>query len=62
MGRKTLFTVRMNSTKRLILVTLDERLRRTESDTVRWLVRQKAEELELTFNSGDVVNGGDIAQ
>lgn len=40
------FAMRVNSEERQMLVALAERLQRTQSDAVRWLIREATRELE----------------
>ena len=44
--RLNTFAMRMNSEERRMLVALAERLQRTQSDTVRLLIREAVRELE----------------
>jgi hypothetical protein len=45
MRRIQSFGMRMNSSERQLLHTVAQRLERTESDLIRWLIREKAREL-----------------
>jgi hypothetical protein len=45
MNRVDNFTLRMNSDERQLITVVAQRLERTESDTVRFLLREKAREL-----------------
>jgi hypothetical protein len=45
MNRVDNFTLRMNSDERQLITVVAQRLERTESDTVRYLLREKAREL-----------------
>ena len=45
--RSQAFTFKCTSEERKIIRTLAERLQRTESDAVRWVVKQAASELQV---------------
>lgn len=45
MIRNDNFTLRMNAAERQLITAVAQRLDRTESDTVRYLLREKAREL-----------------
>jgi hypothetical protein len=47
MNRDDNFTLRMNSVERQLITVVAQRLERTESDTVRYLLREKARELGI---------------
>ena len=47
MNRDGNFTLRMNSDERQLITVVAQRLERTESDTVRYLLREKARALGL---------------
>jgi len=47
MNRVDNFTLRMNSDERQLITVVAQRLERTESDTVRYLLREKARALGL---------------
>ena len=61
MTRDHNFTLRVNRVERLLIATIAARLDRTESDTMRLLVREKAHELGVTMseaqNSGAALSG-----
>ena len=48
MERKILFTMRLNKNERLLIKALANRLERSQSDALRFLVRVAAEELNVT--------------
>jgi hypothetical protein len=45
MKRQATFTFRVNTDERQLIVALATRLARTESDALRWLIREAANEL-----------------
>jgi hypothetical protein len=45
MNRLDTFKLRVNETERQLITAVAQRLERTESDTVRFLLREKAREL-----------------
>jgi len=47
MNRERIFGFRVNDDDRRILAALAERLQRTESDALRWLIRNAARELAI---------------
>ena len=47
MNRVDNFTLRMNSDERQLITVVAQRLERTESDTVRYLLREKAREIGI---------------
>ena len=48
MARRDFFTLRVNQVERHMLENLDDRLQRTQSDTVRLLIREAARELAVS--------------
>jgi hypothetical protein len=48
MNRLDTFKLRVNETERKLITVVAQRLERNESDTVRFLLREKARELGVT--------------
>jgi antitoxin component of RelBE/YafQ-DinJ toxin-antitoxin module len=53
MVRDSFLTIRTNTVERELAAAVAERLERTESDTVRLLLREKARELGLVPSAND---------
>lgn len=57
MRRFGTFTFRLNDVERQLLATLSARLHRSQSDTMRWLIREAMRRLEITeFSSRTIVD------
>jgi hypothetical protein len=51
MSRVDTFTFRVNTDERRILAALADKLQRSQSDAVRWLIRKSARELDIEIKS-----------
>ena len=59
MQRNTLITFRINDSEHRLIIALADRLQRTKSDAVRWLIRKAAHELDVDGNNVKVKSGCD---
>ena len=54
MKRVSTFTFRVNNEERRLISALAEILQRSQSDAVRWIVRQAANEFNLADNNHNI--------
>jgi uncharacterized protein YcaQ len=50
MRRKDTFTFRVNETERQVIEQIADKLERSQSDAVRWLIRESARQMGLEKN------------
>lgn len=61
MARKTTFTFRVSSQEQRMLKRLAEKLQRSQSDSVRLLIREAVSQLDSAVSTKPIVGGGQHA-